>query len=485
MRVSRWLMTGLVASAAGCAQPTAEQQIVNDAARALGGRDRVLKVTTIALEGEGRQFNLGQDMRPDAAEQTFTVSGLSRRQDLAANRSRTELTRTPAFAYFQGQAPQRQIQGIDGEVAYNIAANDTVSRAATPVANDRKSDLLHHPVAIVRAASSPGATLANARTAGSERLVDITADGRQFVLAVDSTGLPLRVESRSDHANLGDVILSTHFADYQDVNGVKMPARITTKVDDFTTGELRFTRQTIDGDIGDLAAPAAAASAPPVAGPPAPNVVPEQVAPWIWLLAGQSHHSVLLEMKDHLLLVDAPQSEARTLAVLAKVKDLRPDKPLRGVITTHHHFDHTAGIRAAMADGLSIITQSGNKAFFEAMGRRPHTIAPDTLAKNPKAVSVTTVDEELILTDGPAPVAIYHVAGNPHSDTMLMVHIPSERVLIEVDAFSPGASVNPYAANLLENISRRNLRVDRIVSLHGGIAPFADLAKVAATATTH
>ena len=225
MRVSKWLMTAVVASAAGCAQPTPEQRIVNEAAQALGGRDRVLNVKTIALEGEGRQFNLGQDMRPDAADQTFTVSGFTRRQDLAANRSRTELTRTPTFAYFQGQAPQRQIQGIDGDVAYNIAANNTAARVATPVASDRKADLLHHPVAIVRAAASPGATVTNARTAGAERLVDITADGRQFVLAVDSTGLPVRVESKSDNPNLGDVILSTHFADYQDVNGVKMPAR--------------------------------------------------------------------------------------------------------------------------------------------------------------------------------------------------------------------------------------------------------------------
>ena len=347
-------------------------------------------------------------MRPDAAGQTFTVSGLSRRQDLAATRSRTELTRTPAFAYFQGQAPQRQIQGIDGDVAYNVAANDTASRAAAPVASARRADLLHHPVAIVRAASSPDGTVANARTEGAERLVDITADGRQFLLVVDGTGLPLRVESKSDNANLGDVILSTHFADYQDVNGVKMPARITTKVDDFTTGEFRFTKQTIDADIGHSAAPPAAASAPAAAGPPAPNVVPEQVGPWIWLLGGQSHHSVLLEMKDHLLLVDAPQSEARTLAVLAKVKELKPGKPLRAVITTHHHFDHTAGIRAAIAGSSVDHHAERQQGVFRGDGPAAAQIAPDTLARNPQpVVSVTTVDEELILTDGPAPVAIF------------------------------------------------------------------------------
>ena len=58
-------------------------------------------------------------------------------------------------------------------------------------------------------------------------------------------------------------------------------------------------------------------------------------------------------------------------------------------------------------------------------------------------------------------VMLYHVAGNPHSDTMLMAYIPRDRVLIEVDAFSPGSQANPYAANLLENIQKRKLRVDK------------------------
>ena len=74
-------------------------------------------------------------------------------------------------------------------------------------------------------------------------------------------------------------------------------------------------------------------------------------------------------------------------------------------------------------------------------------------------------------------VVLYHVAGNPHSDTMLMAYIPRDRVLVEVDAFSPGSTDHPYAANLLENIQSRNLRVDRIVPLHGAIAPMAELIK--------
>ena len=113
------------------------------------------------------------------------------------------------------------------------------------------------------------------------------------------------------------------------------------------------------------------------------------------------------------------------------------------------------------------------------MAKRPHTIQPDTLAKHATRLEIETVDAEKEVKDQSMTVMLYHVAGNPHSDTMLMAYIPRDRVLIEVDAFSPGTVVNPYAANLLENIQKRNLRVDRIVPLHGTIAAFAELVRVA------
>lgn len=474
---------GMVILTLGCAQTSPEQQIVNEAAEALGGRERVSAVRTIAVEGEGTQYNLVQDLRPGARGQTFSVTGLTRRMDLTAGRVRTELTRTPNFAYFQGQAAQRQIQGIDGEVGYNIGANGTAIRVAAPTARDRRADFYHQPLTSVRAALAPGVTLANARTQGGDRLVDITTDnGLTFVLAVDGAGLPSRVSSKSYHANLGDVTLSTQFAEYEGVSGIKLPTRVTTAVDDFTTAELRITKHTVDGDVGDLVAPDSAASAA-ASGPPPPNVVPEVVAPGIWLLAGQSHHSALIEMSDHLILVDAPQSEERTLAVIALARTLHPAKPLSKVITTHHHFDHTAGIRAAIAEGLVIVTHAGNREFFETVAKRPHSIVADTLSKNPKPVYIETVDDELVLKDGTRTVALYHVSENPHSHTMLMVHLPAERVLVEVDAFGPGAAVQPYAANLLENITKRRLRIDRIVPLHGAIAPFSDVVKAQASQT--
>lgn len=447
----RYLLAVLsvVALAAG-AQNAPEQRLIDEAAAALGGRDAVQALRTLTLEGSGTHYNLGQDLRPDASGQTFTVSAFVRNVDLSAGRSRTELTRTPNFPYFRGQAPLPMTEDAAGTaLAY------------------------HHPAALVRAALE-GAAVSNLGESAGERLVEIRVGQlAPLVLVVDRAGLPVRITSRSHHPNLGDVVDSTSFAEYQTVNGVRLPSRLTTKVDAFTTSDLRISRQRVNADLGALPAVQDPVPAPP-------NVTAESIGTGAWLLAGQSHHSVLLEFRDHLTLIDAPQSDVRTQAVIARAKALVPGKPLTQLVTTHHHFDHTAGVRTAMAEGMVVITHEGNRAHFEALAKRPYTISPDGLAKSPRAVTVEPVGAERTLTDGTTSVSLFHVAGNPHSDTMLMAYLPRDRVLVQVDAFSPGSAVNPYAANLLENVRRRQLQVDRIVPLHGSIVAFSELEKAAA-----
>jgi hypothetical protein len=135
----------LVAGFAACAPVPQEQQVVNQAADALGGRDRLLGIRTLVLEGEGTQWNLGQDMTIDATGQTFAVTGYRRAMDLAAGRMRIEQTRRPNFLYFQGQAPQTQAFGLDGDVTYSVSASGGISRASAQVGG-RLAELHHHPV---------------------------------------------------------------------------------------------------------------------------------------------------------------------------------------------------------------------------------------------------------------------------------------------------------------------------------------------------
>ena len=463
-----------------CTPSAPEQQIVNDAAAALGGRDRIAAVKTLVIEGDGTNGNLGQDLTPEATGEKFMVTGYRRAMDFAAHRARIEQTRTPNFAYFQGTAPQTQALGIDGEIAYNVAANGTAARAANAVAKDRRAEFYHHPLALVQAALDSSSTLSNARAAGNERVVDVTtAYGGRLTLAIDGASkLPTRVVSMADNVNLGDVAIETTFGDYQDAGGLKLPSRLTTKTDNYTTADIHVTKQTLDAPTGDLAAPAAAASAPPIAGPPPAVVSSEELAPGVWFLAGQSHHSVLVEFGDHLTLIEAPQNDARTLAVIEKARSLRPGKPLTQVINTHHHFDHSGGIRAAVSEGLGVVTHKGNAAFFQSAATRAHTIAPDALAKNPKPLKLEPVGDQMELKDASRTLVLYPLAGNGHSDTMLMAYLPQDRLLVEVDLFSPGSAAQPYATSLLDAIRKHNLKVDRIVPLHGGIAKLEELAKV-------
>ena len=479
-RIAFVLCTSLVVlAAARCSTPLPpEQQFVEDELRAVGGRARVETVKSIVIEGTGVNYNLGQDIKPEAATQQFEITGYKRQIDVAQGRQRVDQTRTPKFAYFQGPQPQTQVQILDGDVAFNIGADGTPARVGTGLAErDRRMEYFHHPITALKAATAPAEVtrVSNVRTVGQARQADFTFRDRQWTMTIDAAGLPLSISNRTYHPNLGDVVMTTTFANYQDTNGLKLPATFTGKVDEFTTYEIQASKQAVDASLGEMSAPPAVLKPTP---PPPPNVTAQSIGKGVWLLAGQSHHSVLVEFSDHLMLIEAPQTEARTLAVINKARETVPKKPLTELVTTHHHFDHTAGMRAAIAEGLKVITHAGNREWVENMARRPHTLQQDLLAKNVSRLNVTTVDEEMEFKDSMNTVMLYHVAGNPHSDTMLMAYLPRDRVLVEVDAFSPGAAVNPYAANLLENIEKRNLRVDKVVPLHGAIAPFAELVKV-------
>ncbi len=485
MRPALCLLCLLIGPLAGCAPIGAPQApsldatvILRDAAMAIGGADRVLAARTLRLEGTAKAYNLGQDLSPESTGQTF-VGDYVRRVDLANSRAVLEHTRTPTFLYFAGQQPQKQVQGVDGTVAFNVGANGVATRAPGAAGIDRQAEFYHHPLTALRAALDPAARLTNARAVGAEWAIDVTMPaGVALTLTVDrATKRPARVTTRAHNPYFGDVTIATSFANYQEVGGLLLPTLLTTKTDRWTTMQVQVGKNAVNVDVGSTTAPAAAAPAP---APGPQNVTVDPRGQGIWVLGGGAEGSVLVEFSDHLLLLETPVDEARTLAVIAKARSIVPGKPLTHAVNLHHHVDHSGGVRAAVSEGLTIIAHRNSDAFLRELVSRPRTIAPDALARAPKSLKLELVNDSRVLNDATADVRLFHIAGSTHSTTGLMAYIPSLKLLIEGDDyFVNPAGIYPFAPALLSEITRRGLAVEQIYTIHAPIVPFTDLVQAA------
>jgi flavorubredoxin len=179
-------------------------------------------------------------------------------------------------------------------------------------------------------------------------------------------------------------------------------------------------------------------------------------------------------------MLEAGQSEARGLAYIAETKKLIPNKPIRYVMNTHPHSDHTGGLPALVAEGATIITQKNNEEFLEKALNTPRTLLNDTLAKNPKKAKIEAVSEKKVYSDGTRTVELYHVSPVPHSNGLMIAYIPKEKIIFQGDfSLTPGQPANDHVKALAPILDKLNLDYDRYINVHTSAAPQtkADFAK--------
>ncbi len=522
------LVVGGVFVLRGSAQRTPESQLIDEVAIALGGKQRVLGVRTLVVEGGGRQGDLAALMTADSPLVGWEVR-FKRTYDLANGWMRnwqSNRSLFPARFDLQPAGGARVVNALDGDIAFTVPADGTMmgawadsnpdgltsigstwgigaaERPATmeawptnyssgppppqrtfgQAAVTRRLDMLQHPLTIVRAALN-AARLSGLHTEDSRQVLDITTQkGDKLTLAIDkTTKLPVSVSRMDGNNYWGDVVLRTTFSSYEDVSGLKLPRRFLTTLDKFFQTDFYVSWNTVDGDIGDLAAPASVVNATPP--PPQPVVLVAEEVPgvngvWkIWARQGDvrpdqrpdTNATCLMELSDHMVLFDVPGGDPFVQAVIAKAKELRPNKPITQLILSHFDPGHTAGLRGGVAAGMEIVTYKANIAIFTDLVGRKHAINPDALSQIPKPLKITSVDDVYVIKDALREIQLYHKIGDGESATMVIAYLPRDRVLVNTDAWNVITQQTPNdsdSPSMFDNIERRHLQVERHVPLH-------------------
>jgi glyoxylase-like metal-dependent hydrolase (beta-lactamase superfamily II) len=457
---------------ASCAHREDAQAVLQEADQAMGGAN--LKTLSYTASGTGGTF--GQAYQPGSAWPRINVTSFTRVLDYENGALREESVRTRAEPTGGGALPlmgtgeQRTNAYLRGSYAWSMAG---ANAAGSPGAVDgRIHDLWTTPHGVIKAAMKNKATL---HMEGGKRVVSFGEPGRFRAVAwIGADGMVERVDSVQPNPVLGDMPTVTTYSGYRDYGGVKFPTHIQQSQGGFPV---------LDLEVKEVRANAPAGiEVPPPVRSFTERVASEKAADGVWFLGGGTHNSVLIEMRDHLILVESPLYDGRASAVLAEAKRLAPGKPIRWVIDSHHHFDHSGGLRTAAAEGATLVTSEQARPWFEQVLANPNSISPDALAKSGRKPQLTGVNGQRSFSDGARTVDVYMIEDSVHARGFMMVWLPKERLLIEADAFTPGppnapppAQPNANQVNLVSNIERLKLNPERILPLHGRMAPASEL----------
>lgn len=473
MRRQAALLTATLSLLPFAAEAQDAKVTLEAAAKALGD------ARSLEIQGSGVMYLAGQSFTPGQEWPLFNMRTFTRVVNYETASLRDDMMRTRALeppkgggAFVRGEHPVVSL--LSGDYSWNVQPLGPPANAPIALA-DRQFQFWSSPHGIIKAAmANPGGVQGNKIAFGIPGRFRATA-------TLDAANLVESVDAVLTSPVLGDMAVQVSYADYRDFGGVKFPTKIRQSYGGFPAFELNVTEVKPNGPA-DIKVPDSVR----LAGSPYTRVQSQKAADGVWYLTGGSHHSVVIEMNDHLIVAEGPLNEDRALAVIGEARKLVPGKPIKYLIVSHHHFDHSGGVRAFAGEGATIIVQDAGKAYFEKIVAAPATVGPDHLARSGRKATVEGVRDRRELSDGTRTVELRHIAGTQHADDMLMVYLPKEKFLIQADAYTPPAPnvapmspPSPFTVNLMENVTKQTLAVEQILPLHGRMVPFVEMQKAA------
>jgi len=490
------------------AQSSDAKALLGESAKAIGGMKALRSLKNQVVESEGKQFDSSSTPRPLGPTRQITTFRYTLTRDLTQPRLRLDWESRPLSP---GAQSIRYVEVIDGSVGLleeggaGTAGKQSRLHPARLATRLREEKRAAAKIILVALGQKSLQRLPDADLDGkSHQLLAFNDSGDEFRIYLDSkTRLPAQVEIMEDDPLEGDSRYTLRYADWRKVDGVMLPfsLRIELNGKPLQEEQIKSVRHNVTLAPESFSVPAPIRSekvdAKPIASQwllrrvagnvsyqdlgrnPPVEMVP--LADGVIQVQGTSHNSVIIEMRDHLVVVEAPLYEERSQPVIKAIKERFPTKPIRYIIPTHTHLDHSGGIRGFMAEGAIVVSPLIATEFYTRVAKAPHTLRPDSLEKTGRAVIIESHAGLRVLSDGSRQIEIYQLPTS-HAEDLQVVYLPREKILIEADHVSPRKNQirpGPLPTDLLQGIEKLKLDVTTIAGIHGDTASMEALRAVA------
>jgi len=472
--VRKWLVATVVfGMAVSAANAQDAKTVLSNAARTMG----VENLNSIYFYGTAQNGNLGQNNNSNQPWPMAAQNDYARAIDFSQPASRATWA-TYAVPVTGGRATLAQ-------------GTPQTQQLITPQTQgwSNQLEIWVTPWGFLKGAAANNATVKSQNISGRRYQIvtwnpPIKSPGGQsykLVGYINNQNLVERVQTWVENPIFGDMLVDAEYSNYRDNNGLKFPAQIVQK----RGGWPFFEAYVLGAHANPANLQALMTPTPPPAGrgggpggPGGPGAAAgptsEKLADGVFRING-AYNALAIEFADHIVLFEpGPQNEARAQAVIAEAKKVIPNKPIRFGVISHHHFDHTSGLPAVVAEGITIVTPEVNKAFLMNALSAARTLAPDSMSKSgKKPVIEGFTGDKRVFQDATRTFEVHVIKGLPHADGLVVGYLPKEKILVYADMFNlPPANdpvPNPPVTGTMvfaDNLDRLKLDVDRIMSIH-------------------
>jgi hypothetical protein len=440
--------------------------LVKAGVAAQGGADALKALKGLAMKGEAKHWEPGQSLKAYGEPRFLGDTTFSLTVDGVKHQARYDVDR--AMVYPPPASNVKYSEVITPTMGFVTTNGNTAPASGMRLAAQLRELERASPTLLLKALDDSK----DLSAAGEQKLgnasypaVNFVDNGTKFTILFNpTTHLPAAIRTIDDDNIAGDSTYDLVPSDWKAVAGVQIPHTLSYRLNGVEVGHVTLKDVTANPTIADadFAAPdavKAAAKGPMTENVPyqwvlrrialarfldadtifyPPNAPPRMVdlAPNVAQVVTGANN-LIVNMKDGLAIFEAPVGEIQSKYVIDAAKKKFPGKPIKYLVLTHHHMDHTGGMRTYAAEGAEIIVPAPDKAYFEQDLKGTHTVLNDELQQHPKTVKVTEVADELTLKDDTVEIKLYRI-DNPHVDGMLMPHIVGPNIVWLTDLWNPG-----------------------------------------------